>query len=99
VDGLPVRDLGYEHDAVVEGDAKVHSIACASIVAKVCRDRLMTRLAVRYPGYGWDKNVGYGTAEHRAAIRRLGPTPHHRMTFGLMQLDLGLFDDIDEEGA
>jgi ribonuclease HII len=99
VDGLPVRGLACRHEAVVGGDGAVHTIACASIVAKVCRDRLMTRLAVRYPGYGWDKNVGYGTAEHRAAIRRLGPTPHHRMTFGLMQLDLGLFDDIDEEGA
>lgn len=90
VDGLPVRDLPREHEAVVGGDGLVHSIACASIVAKVCRDRLMTRLARRYPEYGWDRNMGYGTEEHRAAIRRFGSTPHHRMTFGLEQLELGM---------
>ena len=88
VDGLPMRDLTCEHEAVVAGDALVHSVACASIVAKVCRDRLMTRLARRYPEYGWERNVGYGTEEHRAAIRRFGPTPHHRLTFGLEQLEL-----------
>lgn len=88
VDGLPMRDLGWEHEAVVGGDALVHSVACASIVAKVCRDRLMTRLARRYPEYGWERNMGYGTEEHRAAIRRFGPTPHHRLTFGLEQLEL-----------
>ncbi len=88
VDGLPVRDLGWDHEAVVGGDGLVHSIACASIVAKVCRDRLMARLARRYPEYGWERNMGYGTEEHRAAIRRFGPTPHHRLTFGLEQLEL-----------
>lgn len=88
VDGLPMRDLAWEHEAVVGGDALVHSVACASIVAKVCRDRLMTRLARRYPEYGWERNMGYGTEEHRAAIRRFGPTPHHRLTFGLEQLEL-----------
>ncbi len=88
VDGLRVRDLAHEHEAVVGGDAQVHSVACASIVAKVCRDRLMTRLARRHPGYGWERNMGYGTEEHRAAIRRFGPTPHHRLTFGLEQLEL-----------
>lgn len=88
VDGLPMRGLAWEHDAVVGGDALVHSVACASIVAKVCRDRLMTRLARRYPEYGWERNMGYGTEEHRAAIRRVGPTPHHRLTFGLEQLEL-----------
>lgn len=90
VDGLPVKDLGWEHEALVEGDLRVHSIGCASIVAKVCRDRLMRRLAERYPGYGWRTNVGYGTAEHRAGLDRLGPTPHHRLTFAGVQLDLGL---------
>ncbi len=88
VDGLPVRDLTWEHEAVVDGDALVHSISCASIVAKVCRDRLMTSLARRYPEYGWHTNMGYGTEEHRAAIQRLGPTPHHRLTFGILQLEL-----------
>ena len=90
VDGLPVRDLAWEHQAVVGGDALVHSVACASIVAKVCRDRLMTRLARRYPEYGWERNMGYGTEEHRAAIRRVGPSPHHRLTFGLEQLELAV---------
>ena len=90
VDGLRMRDLAWEHEAVVGGDALVHSVACASIVAKVCRDRLMTRLAHRYPEYGWERNMGYGTEEHRAAIRRFGPTPHHRLTFGLEQLELAV---------
>ncbi len=93
VDGLPVRDLEWEHDAVVGGDAIVHSIACASIVAKVCRDRLMTRLAARYPEYGWERNMGYATREHREAVRRCGLTPHHRTTFGLLQLELPLEED------
>jgi len=90
VDGLPVKDLGWDHQAVVGGDGSVHSIACASIVAKVLRDRLMRRLARRYPGYGWETNVGYGTRAHVEALRRLGPTPHHRLTFNGVQLDLGL---------
>lgn len=81
VDGLPVTTLGYEHTAVVDGDAKVHCIACASVVAKVVRDRIMHLLASRYPGYGWDTNAGYGTAEHRSAIVELGLTPHHRRSF------------------
>ncbi len=90
VDGLPVRGLCREHDAVVGGDDTVHSIACASVVAKVVRDRLMFRLARRYPGYGWETNVGYGTREHRTALERLGPTPHHRLSFGGVQLDFDL---------
>lgn len=90
VDGLPVPRLGREHDAVVGGDDRVHSIACASIVAKVCRDRLMRRLAARYPAYGWMTNVGYGTPEHLEALRAFGPSPHHRMTFGGVQPTLGL---------
>jgi len=90
IDGLPVKGLEWKHEAVVGGDAVVHSVACASILAKVVRDRLMGRLAIRYPGYGWETNMGYGTAEHMAALRRLGPTPHHRRTFGGVQTDLGL---------
>jgi ribonuclease HII len=90
VDGLPVKWLGREHEAVVDGDALVHSIGCASIVAKVVRDRLMRRLAARYPGYGWDRNAGYGTAEHRAAIAEIGLTPHHRLTFTGLQFELEL---------
>ena len=90
IDGLHVKYLGREHEAVVDGDALIHSIGCASIVAKVIRDRLMRRLSLRYPGYAWDKNVGYGTAEHRAAIDELGLTPHHRLTFTGRQYDLVL---------
>ena len=92
VDGLPVRDLAWEHDAVIGGDGLVHSVACASIVAKVCRDRLMTRLARRYPGYGWEQNMGYATRHHREAVREVGLTPHHRTTFGLLQLELPFGD-------
>jgi len=90
VDGLPVKYLGREHDAVVDGDALVHSIGCASIVAKVVRDRLMRRLSGRYPGYGWERNAGYGTVEHRAAIEALGLTPHHRLTFTGLQYEMQL---------
>lgn len=90
VDGLPVPLLGEAQTAVVEGDRRVHSIACASILAKVTRDRLMCRLAARYPGYGWERNAGYGTPEHLDALARLGPTPHHRRSFSPVQLSLGL---------
>ena len=99
VDGLPVRDLLWEHEAVVGGDALVHSVACASIVAKVCRDRLMTRLAARYPGYGWERNMGYATRGHRRAVREGGLTPHHRTTFGLMQLELRLPEGVGMGGG
>jgi ribonuclease HII len=81
IDGRPVRGLGWEHRAVVKADYRIHCVACASVVAKVCRDRLMERLHPRYPGYGWDHNRGYATEDHRDAIRRLGPSPHHRMSF------------------
>lgn len=90
VDGLPVRSLGVAHEAVVGGDALIHSVGCASIVAKVVRDRLMRRLDRRYPVYGWERNVGYGTAEHMEALRVHGPSPHHRLTFTGLQYDLGL---------
>ncbi len=90
VDGLPVKWLEREHEAVVSGDALIHSIGCASIVAKVVRDRLMHRLSARHPGYGWERNMGYGTAEHRSAIEALGLTPHHRLTFTGLQYDLGI---------
>ena len=90
VDGLPMKSLRWKHEALVGGDALVHSVACASIVAKVCRDRLMAKLAARYPGYGWDHNMGYGTEEHREALERLGATPHHRQTFLGLQYGLDL---------
>jgi ribonuclease HII len=81
VDGNRLPDLPCPARAVVKGDGTSLSIAAASIVAKVTRDRLMARLAGRYPGFGWERNAGYGTAEHRAALARLGVTPHHRRTF------------------
>lgn len=90
LDGLPMRGLGRAHDAVVGGDALIHSVACASIVAKVVRDRLMRRLALRHPGYGWERNAGYGTRDHLDALRVLGPTAHHRELSVNHQLDLGL---------
>lgn len=90
VDGLPVKGLGWTHDAVVGGDGLVHSVACASIVAKVVRDDLMRRLARRYPGFGWESNAGYGSRTHMDAVAELGPTPHHRLTFLGLQYDLGL---------
>lgn len=90
VDGLPVRLLGPAQTAVVEGDRRVHSIACASILAKVTRDRVMRNLAERYPAYGWERNAGYGTPAHREALARYGPTPHHRRSFAPVQLSLDL---------
>jgi ribonuclease HII len=81
LDGRPVRGLGWEHRAVVKADYRIHCVACASVVAKVCRDRLMDRLHPRYPGYGWDRNKGYATEDHREAILRLGASPHHRKSF------------------
>ncbi len=70
---------------MVDGDALIPSISAASIVAKVTRDRLMHRLASRYPGYGWETNVGYATQGHRDALWRLGPCCHHRKSFAPIQ--------------
>ncbi|MEO7521824.1 MAG: ribonuclease HII [Gemmatimonas sp.] len=81
VDGNSIRTLGIPHTGVVKGDAKCYAVACASIVAKVTRDRLMTSLARRYDGYGWERNAGYGTPFHRQALRQHGLTPHHRRRF------------------
>jgi ribonuclease HII len=105
VDGL--RIAGFEADvgpytAIVDGDALCYSIACASVIAKVVRDRMMARLAARYPAYGWDRNAGYATREHRAALFEHGPSPFHRRSFVTVQaalvgqqLGLGLSDDDD----
>jgi ribonuclease HII len=72
-------------ECVVRGDALCLSIAAASIMAKVVRDRLMARLARRHPQYGWAENAGYGTPAHLAALRAHGPTPHHRAGFGTVR--------------
>lgn len=90
VDGLPVPSLGPNHTAVVGGDMKSYTIACASLIAKSTRDHLMRRLAARYPGYGWETNVGYCTPEHVTALDDLGPTPHHRRSFVPVQLSFDL---------
>lgn len=86
----PARLLpeGCKAVTVVGGDGRSLSIAAASIYAKIVRDRLMQRLAIRHPGYGWERNAGYGTQEHRMAIARVGVTRHHRMSFRPLQLDL-----------
>ncbi len=89
IDGKPMPTLAREHRAVVKGDSKVYAIACASIVAKVARDGLMVSLGRRYPGYGWERNAGYGTAFHIEGIRRLGMTPHHRALFCRGALPVG----------
>ena len=81
LDGLTLRTLGTPHTAVVQGDAKCYAIACASIIAKVTRDRLMRALHRKYGGYGWRTNAGYGTPEHRVGIEQHGLTPHHRRSF------------------
>ena len=81
VDGNQKPPLSCAVTCIVEGDSKSFSIAAASIVAKVTRDREMERLAADHPGYGWETNVGYGTPGHLAALRRLGVTPHHRRSF------------------
>jgi ribonuclease HII len=82
VDGNFPPRLPCAVQCVVGGDGISLSIAAASIVAKVIRDRLMERLGQRYPGYFWHTNAGYGTPAHQAALERLGPTPHHRVGFG-----------------
>ncbi len=89
VDGDRAPPLPCHVHTVIGGDGLSLSIAAASVIAKVTRDRIMHRLAQRYGGYGWQTNVGYGTAEHQAALRALGPTPHHRRSFAPVQLTLG----------
>lgn len=81
VDGLAVPDLPFPQTAIVKGDAHCACIAAASIVAKVLRDRLMVRLGARYPEYGFDRNMGYPTPEHREALAKSGPCLHHRRSF------------------
>ncbi len=81
IDGNRSPKLECKAVPIIKGDDKSLSIAAASILAKVTRDRLMKKLAEEHPGYGWERNAGYGTAEHLAAIKKLGPTPWHRMLF------------------
>jgi ribonuclease HII len=98
IDGLRIRSLGIPHTAIVGGDARCYSIACASIVAKVTRDRVMKALAKRYPSYGWERNVGYSTAKHLAGLAASGASPHHRRSFvPVYQLALELADAAPAE--
>ena len=100
VDGLRIADFERQvgpYTAIVDGDAKVYSIACASVIAKTVRDQMMHNLARRYPQYGWERNAGYATLEHREAIRAHGLTPHHRRSWQAIQVllagdQLSLFD-------
>jgi ribonuclease HII len=98
VDGNIAPPLSCRVQTVVKGDALSFSIAAASVVAKVTRDRIMRALAPRYPGYGWATNVGYATPEHGEAIRRLGITRHHRRSFEPVRLavkgELPLFEAL-----
>lgn len=86
IDGLPVPDFPVPQQAVVGGDALSLSIAAASVIAKVTRDRVMLGLAVRYPGYGFERHMGYGTRAHMAALESLGPCPAHRRGFAPVDL-------------
>jgi ribonuclease HII len=98
IDGREIREMDIgPHTAIVDGDALSYAISCASIVAKVTRDRLMCRLSERYPGYGWERNVGYATREHRDAIRQRGLTPFHRLAYAPVKafmLQPTSFDDL-----
>ena len=81
IDGNRLPDLCIDSEFIIKGDAKSMSIACASILAKVSRDRLLYKYAEEYPMYGFDKHKGYGTKAHTAAIKEFGPCPYHRMSF------------------
>ena len=105
VDGRKI--VGFEdqvgpYTSIVDGDASSYAIACASVIAKVTRDRLMALLAVRYPGYGWEHNAGYTTRAHIAGLRELGLTPHHRRTYarirGMLEGDQLAFEFLQAEG-
>jgi ribonuclease HII len=91
IDGKPVRDFPLHQVALVKGDSLSYSIAAASIIAKVQRDRLMIDLARQHPGYGFEIHKGYPTPKHLEALKRLGPCPAHRRSFGpVAQLELAL---------
>ena len=100
IDGRPIRSLGVAHHGIVDGDDKCFSIACASIVAKVTRDRLMASLARRHPHYAWDHNCGYATRRHIDALQSHGSCAHHRQSFVVKALVAGavvleVIDNVD----
>jgi ribonuclease HII len=81
IDGNKKPQIDCPCEAIVKGDGRSVSIAAASIIAKVTRDRMMREMALAFPGYGFERHKGYGTAQHQAALKSLGPCPHHRKTF------------------
>jgi ribonuclease HII len=97
VDGNMKIDCGCDCEAVVSGDALIASVAAASIVAKVTRDRLMTRLGLAHPGYGFERHMGYSVPEHFAALARLGPTVHHRKSFAPVAAKLAALGAVSDE--
>jgi ribonuclease HII len=97
VDGHIKIDCGCDCQAVVSGDALVLSVAAASIVAKVTRDRLMGRLGLAHPGYGFERHMGYSVPEHFAALARLGPTVHHRKSFAPVAAKLAALGRASDE--
>lgn len=99
VDGRHAPDLPCQAQTVIGGDARVLSIAAASVIAKVTRDRLMARLAFEHPGYGWERNMGYGTAEHLRGLTLRGATPHHRRSFAPVRACLDSVQAPDSQGG
>ncbi len=97
VDGNIKIDCGCDCEAVVSGDALLSSIAAASIVAKVTRDRLMKRLGLAHPGYGFERHMGYSVPEHFEALKRLGPTIHHRKSFAPVAAKLAALGGASDE--
>ncbi len=97
VDGNMKIDCGCDCEAVVSGDALLLSVAAASIVAKVTRDRLMVCLGLAHPGYGFERHMGYSVPEHFEALARLGPTIHHRKSFAPVAAKLAALGEISDE--
>ncbi len=94
LDYVPIKECPYSYETLVKGDSRSYSIAAASIIAKVTRDRTMERADILYPGYGFARHKGYGTALHREQLSSLGPCPLHRRSFApLRQAALAMGDD------
>jgi ribonuclease HII len=99
VDGNMKIDCGCDCEAVVSGDALIMSIAAASIVAKVTRDRLMARIGLAHPGYGFERHMGYSVPEHASALAKLGPTVHHRKSFAPVAAKLAGLEEVSDEAV
>lgn len=96
LDALLLRDIALPQRSIIKGDARCLSIAAASVIAKVTRDRLMRQLHLEYPAYGFDQHKGYGTPVHLAALQIHGATPHHRQSFAPVRALHGLFSEERE---